>query len=81
MNKRNKRGKQNQRLGNKEQIDSDQKGREKGVTGERKGKARKRTQIEDSWTWTMGRIDCGSGKNGGGESNGEKGGTTVTEQQ
>ena len=38
---------------------------------------RKGTGIEDSW----GGTDCGSGGDGVGVSNGEKGRTTVTEQQ
>ena len=39
------------------------------------------TRIEDSWAGTKGGIDCGSGGDGAGESNREKGRTTVTVQQ
>ena len=39
-----------------------------------------RAQVEDSWA-DIGGIDSGSGGDGAEESNGEKGGTTVTEHQ
>ena len=49
--------------------------------GKRRGGASKGTGTEDSWAGTMGGTDCGSRGDGAGVSNGEKGGTTVIEQQ
>ena len=50
------------------------------MTGERRGRGKSRTGIEDLWAWTMGwGLTVGVGR--AGESNGENGGTTVTEQQ
>ena len=42
-------------------TDSDQRGGERGITGERRGRASNGTRIEDSWVWTIGGIDCESG--------------------
>ena len=49
--------------------------------GGKKGGASRGTGMADSWTWTMRGIHYGSEENRVGESNGEKTGTTVTEQQ
>ena len=53
INKTNKQGKYNQRHGNKEQIDSNQRGEGKERTG-KKGKDRQGTCIKGPWTKTMG---------------------------
>ena len=54
MNKTNKGDKQNERHGNKEETDSDQRGRGKR-TGEKEGEGSNHgTRISDAWTWTTG---------------------------
>ena len=55
-----------------EQTDSDQRGGGRRIAGERRGRGKPRNMKRGSWAWTMrGRIDCGSGGDGAGESNGE----------
>ena len=67
----------NQRLGNKEQTDSDQRGEEGSrIMGERKGRGKQRNRNRG-----LTGMDCGSGGHGVGEINGVKGRTTVNEQQ
>ena len=57
-------------------------GRGEDNNGERTGRASKGTQREESRAWTRWvECDCGSGGERLGLRNGEKGGTTVTEQQ
>ena len=46
--------------------------------GEKRGSSKQRNMNRGLTSMANGEIDCGSG---GGESNGERGGTTVTEQQ
>ena len=64
INKTNKRVKYNQRHGNKEQMDSDQRGRGKGVMRE-KGKSRQGACIKDPWTKTTVRGGLKVGGGGG----------------
>ena len=55
-----------------------------GDTGEEGEGARQKTRIEDSLAWTMGwglTVGLEGGVSRAGESNGEKDGTTVIEQQ
>ena len=61
MNKTNKQAKQNQRHGNKEQADSDQRGGGRGLWGG-KSEGFTGTTIKDTWTKTRG---LESGKRGG----------------
>ena len=54
INKRNKQAKYNQRHGNKEQTDSDQRGEGRGIMGERKGRVKSRNMYKgpmdkDNW--------------------------------
>ena len=49
--------------------------------GERRGRGKQRNMNRGLMGTDNGGIDCGSRGYGVGESNGEKGGTTVTEQQ
>ena len=70
-----------QRLRNKEQIDRDQRREGRVITGERSVRGKQRNTNRGLMAWTMGGIDRGSWRGGAGESNTEKGRTTVTKQQ
>ena len=61
INKTNRQAKYNQRHGNKEQTDRDQRGERRGITGERKGRVKSRKSIKDPWT----RTTAGGGGKGG----------------
>ena len=64
-----------------EETDSDQRGGERGIMVEGRGKD-KRACTSDPWTWTSVRTDCGSVGEGLGwaeEGKGRKIGTTVIE--
>ena len=78
INKTNKQAKYNQRHWNKEQTDSNQRGRG-GDNREKKGKGHQGTCIKDPWTKSKGglRVEVGVvGESGGGKMQ-----TTVLEQQ
>ena len=70
INKTNKRVKCNQRHGNKEQMDSNQRGGGRGITGKRMGKGYQGIFIKDPWTKPKGcRIEVQVG--GAGERKGQ----------
>ena len=76
--------KKNQRPGNKEQTDSNQRGGGREITEERRGRVKSRNRhkgLKDKDTGRVGRTECerwGMGR--AGESNGGEMGTTVIEQ-
>ena len=81
IKKTNKWAKQNQRHGNKKQIDSDKRG---GCRGERERSGRLKPRNMNKGPHGHGQwegMDYGSGGGMGQGSGGEEGGTTVTEQQ
>ena len=67
-----KQAKQNQRHGNKEQTDSDQKWGGRSIVGGRKERLRQGTCMKYPWTKTMGGIESGGWECGAGETNGGK---------
>ena len=79
-NEQNKLAKQNQRHGNKEQSDSDQKGGRRRITGEVRGRV-KSMNTNGGLMGTDNRVGiyC-RGVGGAGESNGEKVGPLIEQQ-
>ena len=84
MNKTNKRAKEKQRRGNKEQTDRDQRGRGRRVRSEEEEGPSQRTGINDPWTRTTGwgvTVGVGGWVGQGRREQWRKGGTIVIEQQ